>query len=47
VPSRLLGHKTAEVAQLTEAGLLEIFQDNLRLTLKGKLLADTVAQYLL
>ncbi len=47
VPSRRLGHKTAEVAQLTEAGLLEVFQDNLRLTLKGKLLADTVAQYLL
>lgn len=47
IPSQLLSHKTGEIAQLTEAGLLESFEQNLRLTLKGKLLADTVAQYLL
>ncbi len=47
ISSQLLSHKTGEIAQLTEAGLIESFEQNLRLTLKGKLLADTVAQYLL
>ncbi len=43
----LLHHKNHEISQLQDAGLIEPFENNLRLTLKGKLLADTVAQYLL
>lgn len=47
IKRELLRHKSDEIAQLQDAGLIEPFEDSLRLTLKGKLLADTVAQYLL
>ena len=47
IPRSLLDHKNQEISQLLEAGLIEPCDDNLRLTLKGRLLADTVAQYLL
>ena len=47
IKQNLLSHKREEISQLQDAGLIEPFDDNLRLTLKGKLLADTVAQYLL
>ena len=47
VALNLVAHRESEISEMREAGLVEILGGNLRLTAKGKMLADTVAQYLL
>lgn len=47
VSLELLAHRTAEITELCDAGLVEMRGNKLLLTERGKMLADTVAQFLL